>query len=112
MNNRHIIVAVLTVIVVAAAIYVSQQRAPQTSREKTALFPELAERVNDVSELVVRDGQSALTVRRVSDNWSIAEADNYPALVDKVKQTVLAASDLRVIAEKTDNPDLYKRLGC
>ena len=111
MKNRHIIVVLLTVIVVAAAVFVSQQRAPQTSREKTALFPELAERVNDVSELVVRDGQSALTVRRVSDNWSIAEADNYPALVDKVKQTVLAVSDLQVIAGKTDNPDLYKRLG-
>lgn len=111
MKNRHIIVVLMTVIVVAAAVFVSQQRAPQTSREKTALFPELAERVNDVSELVVRDGQSTLTVRRVSDNWSIAEADNYPALVDKVKQTVLAVSDLQVIAGKTDNPDLYKRLG-
>ena len=111
MKNRNIVLAALTVILVIAAIYISQQRAPQTSREKTALFPELAERVNDVGELVVRDGQSALTVRRVSDNWSIAEADNYPALVDKVKQTVLAVSDLRVIAEKTDNPDLYKRLG-
>ena len=111
MGNRYIAVAVLTVIVVIAAVLVSQQRAPQTSRDKTALFPELAEQINDVSELVVREGQTALTVRRVSGNWSIVEADNYPALVDKVKQTVLAVSDLMVIAGKTDNPDLYKRLG-
>lgn len=111
MSNRHIAVAVLTVIVVIAAVLISQQRAPQTSRDKTALFPELSGRVNDVSELVVRDGQSALTVRRVSGNWTIADADDYPALVDKVKQAVLTVSDLQVIAEKTDNPDLYKRLG-
>ena len=111
MRARYITVVVLTVIVVIAAVLVSQQRAPQTSREKTALFPELAERINDVSELVVRDDQTALTVRRGSGNWSIVEADNYPALVDKVKQTVLAVSDLMVIAEKTDNPDRYKRLG-
>ena len=111
MSNRSLIVVVLTVIVVIAAVIVSQQRAPQTSKEKTALFPELAARVNDVSELVVRDGQATLTIRRVADNWRVAEADDYPALVDKVKQTVLAVSDLRVIAEKTDNPDLYKRLG-
>ena len=111
MNNRYLIVAVLTVMVVVAAVLVSQQRAPQTSRDKIALFPELSGRINDVSELAVREGQSVLTVRLVSDNWSIAEADNYPALVDKVKQTVLAVSDLRIIAEKTDNPDLYKRLG-
>ena len=111
MNNRHIIVTVLTVIVVIAAVIVSQQRAPRTSTEKTALFPELAERINDVSELAVHDGGATLAVRRVSGNWGIAGSDNYPALLDKVKQTVLAVSALRVIAEKTDNPDLYKRLG-
>ena len=111
MNNRHILVIVLTVIVVIAAVIVSQQRAPQTSRDKYALFPELAERINDVSELSVRDGHTTLTVRRVSGNWGVAESDNYPALLDKVKQTVLAVSALQVIAEKTDNPDLYKRLG-
>ena len=111
MNNRHILVIVLTVIVVIAAVLVSQHRAPRTSTEKIALFPALAERINEVSELRVRDGQTTLTVRRVSGNWRVAEADNYPALLGKVKQTVLAVSGLRVIAEKTDNPDLYERLG-
>ena len=111
MNNRYLIAVAVTVVVAVAAVLVSQQRAPQTSRDKYALFPELSGRINDVSELAVRDGQSVLTVRRVSGNWSIADADDYPALVDKVKQTVLAVSDLQVIAEKTDNPDLYKRLG-
>ena len=111
MNNRYIIVTALTLIVVIAAVIVSQQRAPQTSMEKTRLFPELTGKINDVSELVIHDGQTTLTVHRVSGKWSIAEADDYPALVDKVKQTVVAVSDLQVVAEKTSNPDLYKRLG-
>ena len=111
MNNKRVIIAALTAIVVIAAVVVSQQRAPQTSREKTSLFPELAGKINDVSELVIRDGETTLTVQRVSDRWGIAEADDYPALVDDVKQAVLAVSDLQVVAEKTSNPDLYKRLG-
>ena len=111
MRARYIIVTALTLVVVIAAVIVSQQRAPQTSREKTRLFPELAEKINDVSELIIRDDQTALTVHRVSDKWSIAEADDYPALVDKVKQTVLAVSDLHIVAEKTNNPDFYKKLG-
>ena len=111
MKNGYAIVAALTVVVVGAAIIVSQQRAPETSREKIALFPQLAGRINDVSKVVVRDAQNTLTVQRVSDNWVIAEADNYPALVDKVKETVLAVADLKVIAKKTDNPELYERLG-
>lgn len=111
MNNKHITVVILTIIVAAAAIIVSQQRAPQTSREKIALFPELAEQVNDVSKLVIRDARNTLTIRRAAGNWSVAEADDYPALVDEVKQTVLAVSDLTIIGEKTKNPDLYQRLG-
>ena len=111
MKNRYAIVAILTVIVVVAAVMISQQRAPETSREKAALFPELAGRINEVSKLVVRDDQHTLTVQRISGNWSIAEADNYPALIDTVKQAVLAVADLKIVAEKTDNPDLYKRLG-
>lgn len=110
-NKKKIIVIALTVVVVIAAVIVSQQRAPQTTREKTRLFPELAEKINNVSELIIRDSQTSLTIHRVAGKWSIAEADNYPALVDKIKQNVLAVSDLHVIAEKTNNPDLYKRLG-
>ena len=111
MKNRYIILTALTLIVVIAAVIVSQQRAPQTSKEKTSLFPGLSQRINDVNELLVHDGQTTLTVHRVAGKWSIAEADDYPALVDKVKQTVLAVSGLQVVAEKTNNPDLYKRLG-
>lgn len=111
MNNKQIIVAVITIIIVAAAVIISQQRAPQTSKEKPRLFPELAGKINDVSEITIRDDQTTLTVHRLSGIWSIVEADNYPALVDKVKQTVLVASEFDVIAEKTTNPDLYKRLG-
>ena len=111
MKNRYIILTALTLIVVIAAVIVSQQRAPQTSKEKTSLFPGLSQRINDVDELLVHDGQTTLTVHRVAGKWSIAEADDYPALVDKVKQTVLAVSGLQVVAEKTNNPDLYKRLG-
>ena len=111
MKNRYAIVAILTVIVVVAAVLVSEQRAPQTSREKAALFPELAGRINEISKLVVRDDQHTLTVQRISGNWGIAEADAYPALIDTVKQAVLAVADLKVVAGKTDNPDLYKRLG-
>ena len=111
MNKRRVIVIALTLIVVIVAVIVSYQRAPQTSREKPRLFPELAERINDVSRLIIRDGETSLTIHRKAGKWSIAEADDYPALVDDVKQTVLAVSDLHVVAEKTSNPDLYKRLG-
>lgn len=111
MGNRNLAFIAVTVVAVVAAVVISQQRAPQTSKETSLLFPDLAAKVNEVSELQVRDALSELTVRRVSGTWRVAEGDDYPALVDKVKQTVVGAADLRIVAEKTQNPDLHKRLG-
>lgn len=111
MGNRNLVFIAVTVVAVVAAVAISQQRAPQTRKETSLLFPDLAAKVNEVSELQVRDALSELTVRRVSGTWRVAEGDDYPALVDKVKQTVVGAADLRVVAEKTQNPDLHKRLG-
>jgi len=111
MSNRNLAFIAVTIVAVVAAVAISQQRAPQTSKETPLLFPDLAAKVNEVSELQVRDALSELTVRRVSGVWRVAEGDDYPALVDKVKQTVVGAADLRIVAEKTQNPDLHKRLG-
>lgn len=111
MGNRNLVFIAVTIVAVVAAVAISQQRAPQTSKETPLLFPDLAAKVNEVSELQVRDALSELTVRRVSGTWRVAEGDDYPALVDKVKQTVVGAADLRIVAEKTQNPDLHKRLG-
>ena len=111
MGNRNLVFIAVTVAAVAAAVAISQQRAPQTSKETPLLFPDLAAKVNEVSELQVRDALSELTARRVSGAWRVVEGDDYPALIDKVKQTVVGAAALRVVAEKTQNPDLHKRLG-
>lgn len=111
MGNRNLVFIAVTVVAVVAAVAISQQRAPQTRKETPLLFPDLAAKVNEVNELQIRDGVSELTARRVSGAWRIVEGDDYPALIDKVKQTVVGAADLRVVAEKTQNPDLHKRLG-
>lgn len=111
MGNRNLVFIAVTVAAVVAAVAISQQRAPQTRKETPLLFPDLAAKVNEVNELQIRDALSELTVRRVSGAWRVAEGDDYPALIDKVKQTVVGAAALRIVAEKTQNPDLHKRLG-
>jgi hypothetical protein len=41
----------------------------------------------------------------------IEEFEDYPALFDKIKQTIIGISELKVIATKTSRPNLYSRLG-
>lgn len=110
-RNKQLIVLLVTPLIVAVAVALSIQRAPQTAKEKPRLFPELIGRINEVDEIRIQDAEATLTVHSEAGYWTVAEADDHPALVDKIKQTAFSVSDMRVIAHKTSDPERYKALG-
>ena len=110
-SNKLILFAVVTIAVIVAATLMSQSRAPTTNVEKQTLFPMLLENVNNVSSIGVIKQDQALTLSQVESIWGIEQADNYPADFGKIRETVIAMANLAILAEKTTNPDLYKKLG-
>jgi len=110
-TNRLIALFVITVIVVAGAIVTTHWQTPTKSKQKAVLFPDFKTNINNVNEISIQQGQKSLTVINEGGNWKIREADGYPALFSKVKQTVLAVSGMEVISQKTENPALYPKLG-
>lgn len=112
MKSRKLIILLLvTLAVIIAAAITAKLRAPQSSIEKITLFPELASQINDVSRIVVKGNNQVVELKLMGQNWVISSSDNYPALFNKVRATVLNMADLKIVDEKTDNPDLYSHLG-
>lgn len=112
MQRRGLIVlSLITVAVIAAAVIATQLRSPRSSVDREALFPELKERINEVAEIRVEGLDRGVTLDRKGDSWVIREADDYPALIDRIRQTVVGVSELRIVAGKTSSPELYGRLG-
>jgi len=109
--RKLIILSVITAAVIAAAVYSSYQHAPETAKKTHVLFPGLKDKVNDVSEVVIKDADSTLNLVRSSGTWTIKQADGYPALFDKIKPLILNMAGLKVLAKKTKTPSLYPRLG-
>ena len=109
--NKLIPLFIITVIVVVFAVISTRRQTPVTRIEKTPLFPDFKAVINDVKKISVKQGNESLTVIDEDGQWKISEADGYPALFSKVKQTAVAISDMKVIARKTKNPDLYQQLG-
>ena len=110
-TNKLIALFVITVIVVAGAIVTTHRQSPATSKQKTVLFPDFKAAVNNVNEISIKQGQKTLTVISEGGQWKVKEADGYPALFSKVKQTALSVSGMEVISQKTENPALYPKLG-
>lgn len=110
-TNKLILLFVITVIVVGIAVVTTHRQTPTTAKQKTALFPDFKTVINNVNNIVIKQGKDTLTVVNEGGKWKIREADGYPALFSKVKQTALAVSGMEVISQKTSNPDLYPKLG-
>jgi hypothetical protein len=110
-NTKLLAFSIITLIVIVAAIVVVNSRAPITVREKGVLFPDLASQINDINTIRIRGYEDAVTLKKKGDNWVIEEFEDYPALFDKIKQTIIGISELKVIATKTSRPNLYSRLG-
>lgn len=112
MNNRKLLTfSVITLGVIIAAVLVSQNRAPTSSIEKSVLFPGLAESINDVTTIALSQQGKNLTLTQKDKIWGIKESDGYPADFGKVRETVIAVSELMILSEKTSNPQRYARLG-
>lgn len=112
-RQKFFVFSVVTIILIAIAFFIAESRAPQTTIEKEILFPELANKINDVTRVeVMSGGGNAVILQKTEDGkWVLQSADNYPAQFDKIKDTVVSLSELRILATKTDNPKLYSELG-
>ena len=78
------------------------------------LLPDLGEDLDRITRVSVTGAGSepvATLVRGEGGDWSIAEKENYPADVEKVRQTLISLAEARIVEPKTANPDFYNRLG-
>ena len=104
----------LALLVVAAAIWLSSQRALR--RDDTAgarVLPTLSSALNSVSEvrLVKGGAQTAVTLKRADPNWVLAERADHPADSPKVRKLLIDLSELKIVEQKTANPANYAVLG-
>ena len=112
-RQKLLLLSAVTIVIIIAAALFDQSRAPQTKIEKETLFPELANRVNDVTRIEINSsGNPDVILQKIEGGqWAIQSADNYPAQFDKIKDVVISLSQLKILATKTDNPKLYPELG-
>ena len=110
-NRKLMVLAIVTLTVILAAGITSRLRAPQSTINKQVLFPELSGRINDVAAITIEGNKGTITLRQEGGRWVLASADNYPALFNRIKRNVVGMAELRIVDEKTDNPEFYDRLG-
>ena len=110
-NRKLLILSLITIAVIMAATFTAKWHAPQTTITKEILFPELANRINDIAAITIKGNKRTVELKRQDELWVLASSGNYPALINKVRAMVINMADFRLLEEKTGNPAMYSRLG-
>lgn len=114
--NQHTLVklSAVTIAVVGLAFWINAGRSPViTSNSGIALVSGLKAELNNVQtvRVVAAGNQTLVTLNKAEKNWTVAERDNYPADIEKVREFLIKLADATVIEPKTSNPELYGKLG-
>ena len=101
----------LTVLAIVVGIALFGGRG--AGRDEQLLLPELKSQLNEVRRVVITGAgnQPIATLERGAELWTVAERNNYPADVGRLRKNLLALAEARIVEEKTSNPEFYERLG-
>lgn len=103
----------LTIIIGGGAVYLFNQQEQQIADQDAGhvYLTSLANRINDVSQLIITESNQTTHLQLKNDTWGVTEKDGYPADFSKVKQLILTLSDMKTVESKTSKPENYGRLG-
>ncbi|MEQ8659812.1 MAG: hypothetical protein RLW62_03250, partial [Gammaproteobacteria bacterium] len=111
MKGRTLGLALVTLVVIAGAWKVTQDKAPQTEVSRSQLYAGLLDRLNDIERVRLTNGDTETVLARAGERWLLASKDGYPADGSAVRRAVLQVAGLRVVEPKTASPERYARLG-
>lgn len=66
---------------------------------------------DQISKLLIEQGQSKVSIEQIGDTWSVVQRDNYPADLNKLRSLLLKLVDLKVSQKITSNPANFEKLG-
>jgi hypothetical protein len=112
MNSRTLI-ALLAALAILLALAVAVSVSQRPAETGGGLFlPDFKAGINDIDRIVVRTGgdKTVATMTRGKAGWTLAERNDHPADVGRIRKNLLALADARMLEEKTSSAELYDRL--
>ncbi len=114
MNTRRLWGLLLaTLAVIIGAVILTNQRYARQESAGVALYPTLAKDLNGATNVTITKAgtQPAVSLRGQADHWTVAQRDDYPVDLGKLRKLLLALSDAKIAEQKTSNPASYQAIG-
>ena len=114
MNAKTLLILIILLALGAAVYLLSKGDSIINSAEKvgSSIIPDLYAALNQVDELkfTAAGNKVIATLMRQEDKWVVAERNNYPADIAKIRKVVLSLAEAKILEQKTSNEELYSKL--
>lgn len=102
----------VVVLALAAVLFVLEKRDKATTNfSGELLFPTLKDSINNLTTLTITGADDVVVHISNSDGRWIVDNVGYPASVGKIRDTMLALADAKILEEKTSDSERYAQLG-
>ncbi|MGB0909034.1 MAG: DUF4340 domain-containing protein, partial [Nitrospirales bacterium] len=101
----------ITLVAIIGAAFLGQERQNTSVHGSGLVFPDLMNHINEIVELTIETKKGTVTLAQQHDSWMIKEKGGYAADLEKIKPVLIGMAELRIREPKTQNPDLYEKLG-
>lgn len=117
--SRLAILGFVTLVAVGGASFavLHQESSVKAQFTPERMFPGLDDRLDKVTRITYTFGRGLDGVKKINLNrdqngvWSLAERNNYPARIDKVKAALIGLGSLEAYDPRTSDPQWYAPLG-
>lgn len=112
-QRRFLLLLAGAIVALAFALLFSGRHDRSRDAQGSLLLPTLGEDLNGVSAVTIRKGSAkpAVSLRRAAEQWTVAELDDYPADVVKLRRLLQTLGEARLTEQKTSNPANYALIG-
>jgi hypothetical protein len=111
-RKNLLFLSAIVVVLVLVILAIESANDNTSAKQGQVLLPGFAGQANEAQRVsIMRPGADTLTIKKVADDWVLAERDNYAADVGKLRALIVALADATIVEEKTSNPELYAKLG-
>ncbi len=89
----------------------SPERSGPPGGSGTLAFPDLAARLGSIVKLELRKNDATLVVLRDGNRWLLPEKGNYPIRAERVRETLVGLTELRLLEQRTSDRAQLAQLG-
>ncbi len=89
----------------------SPERSGPPGGAGTLAFPDLAAKLGNIAKLELRKNDATLVVLRDGARWTLPDKGNYPVRAERVRETLVGLTELRLLEQRTNDRTQLAQLG-